>query len=105
MPRNFRWMVLFVAALLMSGCATDLLGKKGGAMMAARYGDLEKHAQEEVTDMATSKTVKLFPLCVAFAKQKNTTRRSRVLARSKSISAKATPTWRTSKKWSGTVHS
>ena len=70
MPRNFRWMVLFVAALLMSGCATDLLGKKGGAMMAARYGDLEKHAQEEVTDMATSKTVKLFPLCVAFAKQK-----------------------------------
>ncbi len=63
------YFVLLVAVFL-SGCATDLMGKKGGAMMAARYGDLEKHALEDVTDITKSKTVKLFPLCTAYAKLK-----------------------------------
>ncbi|MDD5300176.1 MAG: CHAT domain-containing protein [Gallionella sp.] len=68
-PKFKIYSVLF-AVILLSGCATDLMGKKGSAMMAARYGDLEKHALEEVPDMAKSKTVKLFPLCMAYAKLK-----------------------------------
>lgn len=62
--------LLLLASLVLSGCAGDLLGKKGEAMTAARYGDLEKAAQEDVQDMSTAKTVKLFPLCTAYAKLK-----------------------------------
>jgi CHAT domain-containing protein len=61
---------ILAAALLLSGCAGDLLGKKGAAMTSARYGDLEKYAQEDVQDISTAKTVKLFPLCTAYAKLK-----------------------------------
>lgn len=70
MSQKFKVYSVLLTVFLLSGCATDLMGKKGDAMMAARYGDLEKHALEEVPDMARSKTVKLFPLCVAYAKQK-----------------------------------
>ena len=70
MAHKFKVYFIFFAAFVLSGCATDLMGKKGGAMMAARYGDLEKHALEEVQDITKSKTVKLFPLCAAYAKLK-----------------------------------
>lgn len=61
---------ILLAAFFLSGCATDLLGKKGEAMTAARYGDLERHALADVPDITKSKTVKLFPLCTAYAKLK-----------------------------------
>ncbi len=70
MLRNLKLCFVLFAAFLLSGCATDLMGKKGSAMMAARYGDLEKHALEDVPDITKSKTVKLFPLCTAYAKLK-----------------------------------
>lgn len=59
-----------LAALLMTGCATDLLGRKGEALMGARYGDLEKHASQDVQDISKARTYKLAPLCIAYAKQK-----------------------------------
>lgn len=70
MLRNFKVYFVLLAAFFLSGCASDLLGKKGGAMTAARYGDLERHALEDVPDITKSKTVKLFPLCTAYAKLK-----------------------------------
>lgn len=70
MSSRIRTSLLLAAVLLLSGCAGDLLGKKGAAMTAARYGDLEKYAQEDVQDISTAKTVKLFPLCTAYAKLK-----------------------------------
>ncbi|SDH91922.1 CHAT domain-containing protein [Propionivibrio dicarboxylicus] len=38
--------------------------------MAARYGDLEKHASQDVQDLSNARTYKLAPLCIAYAKQK-----------------------------------
>jgi len=70
MSRKIKYGFVLIAVLFLSGCATDLLGKKGSAMTAARYADLEKYALEDVPDMTKSKTVKLFPLCTAYAKLK-----------------------------------
>ena len=70
MSQKLRVYFILLAAFFLSGCATDLLGKKGEAMTAARYGDLERHALADVPDITKSKTVKLFPLCAAYAKLK-----------------------------------
>lgn len=70
MSSHVRTGIFLAAALLLSGCASDLLGQKGAALTAARYGDLEKIAEQDVPDISTAKTVKLFPLCAAYAKLK-----------------------------------
>lgn len=65
-----RRITLLASIALLSGCATDIMTEKDRAMMAGRYGELEKHAVAEVADIRTAKTVKLFPLCGAYAKLK-----------------------------------
>ncbi|MDD5249415.1 MAG: CHAT domain-containing protein [Rhodocyclaceae bacterium] len=59
-----------VAALLLSGCATDMMTDRDRAMMAGRYGEMEKQAAAEVPDVNTAKTAKLAPLCMSYAKLK-----------------------------------
>jgi len=59
-----------LAALVLGGCATGILTDRDKAMMAGRFGELEKKAEIEVPDMKTAKTVKLAPLCFAYAKLK-----------------------------------
>ncbi|HZX30344.1 MAG TPA: hypothetical protein VFF03_03235, partial [Rhodocyclaceae bacterium] len=58
------------AAVLLSGCATDMMTDKDRAMMAGRYGEMEKHAEAEVPDITKARTVKLAPLCLSYAKLK-----------------------------------
>lgn len=62
------WLLGLLAVL--SGCATDIMTERDRAMMAGRYGELEKHSAAEVSDIRTAKTVKLAPLCFAYAKLK-----------------------------------
>ena len=59
---------VLLAALFLSGCMS--MGGKMDALTAARYGDLEKAALADVPDMSKAKTVKLFPLCMAYTKEK-----------------------------------
>ncbi|WIM04695.1 MAG: CHAT domain-containing protein [Candidatus Nitricoxidivorans perseverans] len=62
--------ILLASVALLSGCATDIMTEKDRAMMAGRYGVMEKHAEAEVADIRTAKTVKLAPLCFSYAKLK-----------------------------------
>ncbi|OGS91950.1 MAG: hypothetical protein A2Z95_03490 [Gallionellales bacterium GWA2_60_18] len=65
---NLRITIAFIAALFLSGCMS--MGAKMEALTGARYGDLEKAALADVPDITKAKTVKLFPLCMAYAKEK-----------------------------------
>jgi CHAT domain-containing protein len=62
--------VMLAPLLVLSGCATDMMTQRDRAMMAGRYGELEKHAAAEVPDITTAKTNKLTQLCFAYAKLK-----------------------------------
>ena len=62
--------ILVPAAILLSGCATSMLTERDRAMMAGRFGDLEKAAEAQVPNLARAKTVKLAPLCFSYAKLK-----------------------------------
>ncbi|MDO8595135.1 MAG: CHAT domain-containing protein [Sulfuricaulis sp.] len=65
------WLALIVLpALLLAGCATDIMTQRDRAQMAGRFGQLEQLAEAEVPDMRRAKTVKLAPLCFAYAKAK-----------------------------------
>ncbi len=63
-------LILILPALIISGCATGIMTERDRAMMAGRYGELEKHAEAEVPDLKTAKTAKLASLCFAYAKLK-----------------------------------
>jgi len=62
--------LLALATLLLGGCATDMLTQRDRALMAGRYGELEKYAAAEVPDLQRAKTAKLAPLCFAYARVK-----------------------------------
>lgn len=68
--KNLYGVLSAIAALVLSGCATDIMPQRERAMMAGRYGEMEKHAAAEVPDMAQAKTAKLAPLCMAYSKLK-----------------------------------
>ncbi|MGE5468819.1 MAG: CHAT domain-containing protein [Ignavibacteria bacterium] len=59
-----------LTALLLEGCATDMMTERDRAMMAGRYGELEKHSLAEVSDISKAKTNKLTTLCMSYAKLK-----------------------------------
>lgn len=56
--------------LFTAGCASQMGTEKEWAFLGGRYGELEKLAEAGVTDLATAKTSKLYPLCVSYSKLK-----------------------------------
>lgn len=63
-------LLLALGPVLLAGCATDMLTDRDRALMSGRYAELEKQAEAQVPDLHTAKTVKLAPLCLAYAKLK-----------------------------------
>ncbi len=62
--------VACLIALFLSGCATDIMTDRDRAMMAGRYGELEKASIAEVPDVTKAKTNKLTMLCMSYSKLK-----------------------------------
>jgi CHAT domain-containing protein len=62
--------LLVCSVLAFAGCATDILTDRDRAMMAGRYGEMQKAAEAEVPDMNRAPTRKLVSLCIAYAKVK-----------------------------------
>lgn len=65
-----RAFIIATVALALNGCATGILTDRDRAMMAGRYGEMQKAAEAEVPDMAKAPTRKLMSLCIAYAKLK-----------------------------------
>jgi CHAT domain-containing protein len=69
MRRRHRWLVI-LQVLLSMGCAHDMISERDRLLMSGRYGDLQKHAEAEISQSGSAKTPVLFPLCIAYANAK-----------------------------------
>ena len=70
MSKRLGRVLVLLAVAALAGCATEMLTDRDKAMMAGRYAELEKRAEEQVPDIHTAKTAKLTPLCMAYSKLK-----------------------------------
>jgi len=56
--------------LLSTGCAFNMVAERDRLMMTGRYGELQKHVEEEIQRTGDAKTAKLFPLCLSYSASK-----------------------------------
>ncbi|MDX9821241.1 MAG: hypothetical protein RBT20_04855, partial [Syntrophales bacterium] len=59
-----------IMVLLSTGCAYNMVAERDRLFLTGRYGELQKHVEEEIRRTGDAKTAKLFPLCVSYSAAK-----------------------------------
>jgi CHAT domain-containing protein len=59
-----------ILVLLSTGCAFNMVAERDRLMMTGRFGELQKHVEEEIQRTGDTRTAKLFPLCASYSASK-----------------------------------
>ena len=59
-----------ILILLSTGCAFNMVAERDRLMMTGRFGELQKHVEEEIQRTGDTRTAKLFPLCASYSASK-----------------------------------
>ncbi len=59
-----------ILVLLSTGCAFNMVAERDRLLMTGRYGELQKHVEEEIQRTGDTRTAKLFPLCASYSASK-----------------------------------